>query len=216
METNTIYGWNNLGVGIDTHMLKNSEWGAAVYLSKSSYGINDEIWINPANNYTTGCAGNSVSSGQTTGCLNAYNADNGKKASTTGNITGIYDMSGGTYEEVMGNLNNIASSSGLTPASIPDKYIDRYAAANNGYSNNYFGDAYYETSYNPYINGVGNINGAWYGDYSYTPETIYPWSVRGGSYDNGSGAGVFNFRRGTGGANSAYGFRPVIIVGNGL
>ena len=216
METDVVYGWDNTGNGIDTHMLKNTEWGAVAYLSKSSYGINNEVWINPANDYTTGCAGNTVSSYPTSGCINAYNTILGFNASTSGNITGIYDISGGAWEYVTGNINNLPASSGLNPSLISDKYIDRYAATNNGYSSNYFGDAYYETSYNPYINGVGNGYGAWYLDYSYTPENIYPWFARGGVLSYAAGAGSFVFGRSAGGALSDLGFRPAIIVGNGL
>ena len=35
--------------------------------------------------------------------INRYNSEKGYLASTTGNITGIYDMSGGAWEYVMGN-----------------------------------------------------------------------------------------------------------------
>ena len=218
METDTIYGWDNSGNGIDTHMMKNIEWGAVAYLAKSTYGINDEIWINPANNYTTGCAGNSVSSATTTGCLNAYNTVSGINASTTRNITGIYDMSGGSWEYVMGNLDNLAASSGLTPSSIPNKYIDRYISTTNySYNDSYFGDAYFETSYNAYVkNTSGLTNGSWYGDYSYAPYSTSPWFVRGGLYNNGAGAGAFYFGRFTGEAYSYRGFRPALLVASGL
>jgi hypothetical protein len=36
-----------IGSGIDTHMMKNTEWGAVAYLFKSLYGKSAEIWINP-------------------------------------------------------------------------------------------------------------------------------------------------------------------------
>ena len=39
--------------------------------------------INPANNFTTGCAGDSVSSSSTTDCLWTYDTTNGVKASST-------------------------------------------------------------------------------------------------------------------------------------
>ncbi|MDD3391922.1 MAG: prepilin-type N-terminal cleavage/methylation domain-containing protein [Bacilli bacterium] len=91
---------------VDTHMMKNMEWGAVAYLSHSKYGINVEIRYNNSNTYTTGCAASSkpTTGYQTTGysgCENAYNTETGILASTTGNITGIYDMAGGTTEYVM-------------------------------------------------------------------------------------------------------------------
>ena len=99
MESNSIYGWPTAsglkGDGtyttdknnIDTHLMKNSEWGAVAYLSKSQYGKNtEEIWINNDRNYTMGCAANSAIQGVNDGCLNIYESTNGVKASTTGNI----------------------------------------------------------------------------------------------------------------------------------
>ena len=38
----------------DSHMMKNTEWGAAAYLSHSIYGINKEIAINNNSDYITG------------------------------------------------------------------------------------------------------------------------------------------------------------------
>ena len=40
METNSRYGWGTSGKGIDTHMMKNTEWGAVALLSGSRYGKN--------------------------------------------------------------------------------------------------------------------------------------------------------------------------------
>src|SRR5690606_19467069 len=95
---------------VNTHMMKNTEWGAVAYLSKSIYGANDEIWINNSSTYTTGCAGNSVSANYYNGCQNAYNTPNGQKASTTHNIYGVYDMSGGALEYVAAYVDSGHSS----------------------------------------------------------------------------------------------------------
>ena len=41
--------------------MKNDEWGAVAYLSKSKYGKeNEEVWINNSSSYITGSAGNSA------------------------------------------------------------------------------------------------------------------------------------------------------------
>ncbi len=89
----------------DSHMMKNSEWGAVAYLSQSRYGKyghdKEEIYINNCSNFTTGIAGNMVDEIKTDNCINTYETIKGQKASTTGNITGIYDMSGGAWERVM-------------------------------------------------------------------------------------------------------------------
>ena len=261
METDTLYGWNNTGSGIDTHLMKNIEWGVVAYLYYSNYGkygntsyigSNKEIYLNNSTSFITGrsmgapggsgiitptneyitegyytydgkCATihanlpapcNSGSVGQ-----NLINKSLSFGATTTGNITGIYDMSGGSWEYVMANLDNIAGSSGLNPASIPDKYIDRYSNTfNYGYSNIYFGDSFYETSYNAYINNsIGNQNGAaWYTDYSCALNSTLPWIDRGGDFFNNIYAGQFSFYCRSGDAANYSSFRPVLIVGTGL
>ena len=40
------------------------------------------------------------------GIVYPYNAQLGAKSSSTGNVYGVYDMSGGAYENVMANYNN--------------------------------------------------------------------------------------------------------------
>jgi hypothetical protein len=47
MQTNNHYGWGTTGNGLDTHMMKNIEWGAVAYLTQSIYGKNSQVWINP-------------------------------------------------------------------------------------------------------------------------------------------------------------------------
>ena len=133
IESNSKYGLSSSEV--DTHMMKNMEWGAVAYLTNSKYGRYEasgscissgcEIWINNNSDFTTGCAGGSVDASSTTSC-NQWNTTNGVKASTTGNIYGIYDMSGGAWEYVMGNMAN--SSGGFNPGSSglsqPDSHME--------------------------------------------------------------------------------------------
>ncbi len=226
MKNNPVYGWNSNKV--DTHMMKNTEWGAVAYLTQSQYGANTELWINNANNYETGCAANSVSQGgSTTGCLNTYNTLNGVKSSTTFNITGIYDMSGGAIERTLSNYNNSSATSGFTNAyitNLSDKYIDRYNTPVpnllNGigmdYDNTVYGDAVYETSgsiarYNG-TTWVGNSGASWYNDSSYMPFTSATWFLRGGAFNNGTFAGLYTFSSTFGGLHNSYSFRPVLYV----
>ena len=94
----------------ETHMIKNMEWGAVTYLSHSKYGINKEIALNSNSSQITGCdpqSSDSTSSGTT---CNAYNTELGQTSSTTGNIYGVYDMSGGTSEYTMGGKVNSSGS----------------------------------------------------------------------------------------------------------
>jgi hypothetical protein len=100
--------------GLDTHQMKNMEWGAVAYLTHSIYGKNSEVWLNPYGDGTTwrmktGYAGGSVNSGalaEGNANLVVYNTGNGPNASTTGNVYGIYDMSGGAWEYVAAFLDN--------------------------------------------------------------------------------------------------------------
>ena len=89
----------NYETSLNSHMMKNSEWGAVVYLAQSSYGKNAEVWINPNSNYLTGHAGTGKNV-EVTLSTSEYNTTNGVQASTTGNVYGIYDMSGGAFEQV--------------------------------------------------------------------------------------------------------------------
>ena len=212
MRNNSKYGWSSTEV--DTHMMKNTEWGAVAYLSKSEYGANEEIWINNSSTFITGCAGDSVSDGSYSGCQNAYNTATGQKASTTHNIYGVYDMSGGAYEYVAAYVDNGHSNLTTYGQSIINadiKYKDVYTiGASDSQANNYeanknkYGDAVHETS------SSYESSNSWYGDYSYMPFSSFPWFLRGGYYDDGADAGAFNFGSGNGNAFSYSSFRPVV------
>ena len=224
---------------IDTHMMKNMEWGAVAYLSNSIYGrytasstcisSGCETWINNVNTGTgttagvqwgpsiTGCAGSSVSAAVTnsmSSCANGYDWSTlGVNASTNGNITGIYDMSGGDWENVMGNMvdstgNYYPSSSGLTKPDI--KYFDSYAYSATVYTDHArgkLGDATKET-----LKTFGSETGGWYGDYAGLPGGISSWFIRGGLCNGGTGAGVFGFYRSSAGSGALVSFRSVITA----
>ena len=232
---------------VDTHMIKNTEWGAVTYLTNSIYGrYNDvatciasgcEVWINNINTgygsgnvvdgqiqwgpSITGCAGPSTSasvSSSQTACASGYDwTAKGVNASTTGNQYGIYDMSGGAWEYVMGvqkdaNGNVQVGSSGFSTASLPDsKYYDLYdyqAEEGNEYTRYHLGDSTKE----PLKNCSSQGQNAWWNDGSYNIYSANPWVKRGGRSDNGTSAGVFDFGRDTGVAWSALSFRSVLIA----
>ena len=199
-------------------MMKNDEWGAVAYLSKSKYGKqNEEVWINNSSSYITGSAGNSASAGTDAGTTNDYTSTQGVKASTTGTVYGVYDMSGGAWEYVAGYVNNGNSSltsygSSLVNGDTKTKNVYNKASSDNN-TNNYnansgkYGDAVYETSAN------GNSSSSsWYGDCSYFPNASYPFFGRGGSYDGGTIAGVFYFSSVNGYIGSGSSFRPVLVA----
>ena len=199
------------GLSGDSHMIKNMEWGAVAYLKQSKYGLGEtNIGINNNSSYTTGCGATAGSSSSST--CEAYNTTNGMLASTTGNIYGVYDMSGGAWEYVMGNMVNssgafYASNSGFSSA--PDaKYYDAYTygTSSKDHGRGKLGDATKET-----LATFGSYNGGWYSDYAYFVDSSYSWFSRGGSYDDGSDAGVFSFGHNYG-EGSSYGSSRVILV----
>ena len=162
---------------VDTHMSKNNEWGAVAYLTQSIYGrcadstSCSEIGINNNSSYKTGYGAPAGSSSSATN--GAYNTALGKAASTTNNIYGIYDMSGGRGEYVMGVYNNSKSASGFND--LPDsKYYNNYTTTE------YQGHALYATK-------------GWYYDGNDVLDTSKSWYVRGGEYNSGLSAGVFYY-----------------------
>ena len=182
---------------LNSHMLKNSEWGAVAYLTESKYGRNGtEVTINNSSEYITGSA-------QTTsGTTNDYKSAEGVLASSTGNVTGIYDLSGGAHEYVAayytgGNSTYLNYGRSLVNE-IEKKYVTAYTGANVN-SDYKLGDATYETS-------------GWHGDNAYFVDWESPFFVRGGYFDDGSDAGVFYFYYCNGAAYSNVSFRMCLAV----
>ena len=112
--TNTdFYGLNN----VDTHMMKNSEWGAVAYLTQSQYGRNNEevsinnFSINDSSKMIYGVTGlysSTVSAATNTDITTAenYDSSNGIKGSSTKNATGVYDLSGCVWQRTTGYITN--------------------------------------------------------------------------------------------------------------
>ena len=181
---------------VDTHMSKNNEWGAVAYLTQSIYGrcINSttctEVGINNNSNYITGI-GATPGASNANSTTNSYETTLGIGASTTGNIYGIYDMSGGSHEYVMGISNKTIGSSGFS--SLPDeKYYNNYT------SSSYTGHALTETS-------------GWYNDYLSFVTTSSSWMFRGGYYSDTTQAGVFQFNVGNG-ASQSFGSTRMVVT----
>lgn len=111
---------------MNSHLTKNSEWGAVTYLTYSQYGRNGhKIDINDTK-YTGGGS-----------ATTAYIETTNQKQSTTGNAYGIYDMSNGICEYVSIFRNVDAQNlyqgqsdwqkfTGLSTSSTSTKYATRY------------------------------------------------------------------------------------------
>ena len=100
---------------MNSHMMKNTEWGSVAYLQHSKYGSMQSVRFNNNSANITGYAAvneptcNSFGKfedcnkfGTESSITQLYNTLVGYLASTTGNISGVYDMSGGTIEYMMG------------------------------------------------------------------------------------------------------------------
>ena len=172
---------------LNSHMLKNSEWGTVAYLTHSQYGRNGtEIEMNDES-YVT-----------------AMGDIANVKQSSTGNVYGIYDLSGGALEyvssyyngsEALSNGNSFAVKNGIS-----DKYSTIYTGTvlNENYKNS---DATYETD-------------GWNDDYANFIDLENAFFVRGGRFgSNISNSGIFFFSSSNGYGNNGYGgFRMCIIV----
>ena len=119
-----VYSWRGIQVAnafytsydykrkLDSHMMKNTEWGAVAYLQHSAYGSATNVRINNNSDMITGFQANNEPTCITqhtneecnrccsdNTCNTAY--PNSVLSSTTNNISGIFDMAGGAREHVM-------------------------------------------------------------------------------------------------------------------
>ena len=214
---------------VDAHMMKNTEWGAVAYLKQSKYGLGTtDIGLNnyKSSPYLTGCGAASGSSFSTT--CNAYNTTDGMSASTTGNITGIYDMSAYTGTYVMGVMqdntgtntpmsgSSSSYNSGFTGKIYDSGNFTQYSGV--AFPNSKYYDLYAYGTSNTYDTRriLGDATGevaSWYGDYSDFVYSAYPWFLRGSRSNGPTGAGVFTFLRYYGSPDPHFAFRSVLAPG---
>ena len=234
-ETAKKIGINN-SLSLETSMMKNSEWNAVAILSQSLYGrcpsdsTCPDVSVNNSSSYITGSSGGS-STASSSNTVYAYNTNEGQTASTTMNVTGVYDMNGGAAEWVMGVL---LDSDGK-PRSGDDKTY------NSGYNGKIYNggteiektdgktlpeskyyDSFTITGENTRVNLTTGCNGGkcygtvefggWYDDGFYSINPANPWLFRGGNFSDGAVAGLWLFG-GSGGLAFEYvSFRAVIRV----
>lgn len=104
---------NNFGLDsskVETHLMTKTEWDAIKALTSSTtYGRgNTSIYVNnygvadaegkKTDTTLTGCSSGNTSSGASTKCQYTYATNEAIRGTTTGNITGIYDLAGGVRE----------------------------------------------------------------------------------------------------------------------
>ena len=228
----SVSSWRNISIGkaynnsynynrnLESHMMKNSEWGAIAYLTQSIYGKNTyKISNNVSNDYITG--GTKVES-------DVYNSH--IIETTTGNATGIYDLSGSAWEFVSTFINNgyarLKEYGGteegyLLQTNISSKYKTVYSKSqtdtgNGNYDNTHAiqnynanlqrrGDAMYETSTNGYGSTAWNVNSSFY------IQLDIPFLIRGGDFASRNSAGLFSYNGTSGQANASDSFRVVLV-----
>ena len=217
----TIGDMYNLGYAYDrekeSHLMKNSEWGAVAYLTESKYGRN-------------GTAVASNSTGYYTAGGNGATPVTNKSQSTTGNEYGIFDTVGGAYEYVAGYIADTSQSYGNSFASNnpnddnakndkteSTQYATVYQmSTSNSLTDNYnlninkiFGDATIETS------TAGNGTTSWNSANSYfvgiNNGYNYPFFRHGGFY-GATDAGSFDFNYSYGYGSSTSSFRVCLAV----
>ena len=273
-----------LPVSADSHLMKDSEWGAVSYLAQSKYGLeNNEICINNIT-LNSGSAARTKDDGKTgiesvyavTGLTSKKTVDkegekpenennvgenaqevveqinsvteniptsigeiytwkqmSGQKASSSGTIYGIYDLSGGVWERTASytannhdNLTSFGKSllyNGSKTDETSTKYTTVYAhssedktgtAGNTASQKNYdmeankrkFGNAIAETS------TTGNGNTSWFDNVSWFVGLSSPFSVRGGIWWEKASAGLFCYSRENGNSYYYLGFRVALVA----
>ena len=137
--SNAFYTTYNYQRELDSHMMKNTEWGAVAYLTNSIYGRCsenkcEEVRINNNSNITGSSAVSVPTCGPTetsTEC-NRYGTDSAfviysnpasVVSSTTNNYYGVFDMAGGASEYVMGVL---ADSNGKPASGFDSIYNSNF------------------------------------------------------------------------------------------
>ena len=180
-ESGNIYGLSSSTT--DSHLMKNSEWGAVAYLAQSKYGNNNnEPYIN---NIT----------------LNSGSTKRTETAGKTG-INSVYAVTGVTTGTTSTKYVTVYPHD--TAETSTD--IDTKSRANYNVNKYIFGDAIRETS----ASGTGATS--WKGDYSYFQALDSPFSVRGGSLWIVSYAWLFYFHRDSGASSYYDSFRPVLVA----
>lgn len=206
---------------LNSHMAKNSEWGAIVYLAYSMYGTGGIDIAKSSNGTITG----GITSTSTPEKI--YNENYSQ--STTNNPYGVYDLRGGSYERVASYVNyennsfDLLTYGGTNEGDLYGSALERststryktvYAASGTSQGNSYElaaskkGDAIYETS-TSYQGRTSWNNGTGNGVNSIFPTDIYPFFYYGGGCTN-DGTGMFFFDKFTGDGEWDRAFRVIL------
>ncbi len=166
-----------------------------------------------------------------------WNQLTGTKASSTGTIYGIYDLSGGTLERTAayianenenikkygesiaydGNILKTASTKYTTAypfnvstdnTGIVNNDTNLNAATTNNYTKNTL--IYGDSIRETSTAGTGSVS--WHDGYSYYPGLFYPFFDYGGAFWDKANSGIFSFNRVDGSSLCSVGFRTVLTI----
>ena len=215
MATVTTFGLSN-----DTiHVERNLEWGAVAYLTSSKYGKTGnpeygrnekEVTTNNYNQFVTGCGTRIITNNPSSSC-HPYDTSDGQAASTTGNITGVYDLNGSATEYIMGVITDdsgkvLVGPSQFDPTELAQlaqdgKYLDTYLPGEQtDFSRGKLGDATiemgpFQTDKTSWYNDIGKMVGK--------EISSNGWFIRGGRFDDKELSGIFAFNGWWTGAGAA-------------
>ena len=197
LAKNATYGEN---IKLNSHMAKNSEWGAITYLAQSKYGVNKQK-VEQCNKLYTG--------GDTNIAI-IYGTN--KRQSTTHNAYGVYGINGGasertaSYVDYREGINDSNLTNGgygqegsilgknETERAMSTEYKTVYEASGTSYKDSYKlaeerkGDALWETS-----DSRHSPTSTWFGAYGNFPYNFSAFFRRGGdtSTDSNSNSSMF-------------------------
>lgn len=225
-SANNPYGLSN----VDSHLTKNSEWGAVSYLAYSKYGTNaqevniNNVSVNSENTTfaVTGYGASQEIKNEVITSLNSINSNlqqgdfksiQGQMASTTGNMYGIYDLNGGMWEYTSGYIGDNIDEYGEPLKLDSNIYKNKYAGISNENILNYqqqdnikrVGEAIWEVS------KIGTGATAWNNNTSEFG-ALNQFTIRGGNWQSGINGGLFAFSYTEGFCNYKVGFRAILIV----
>ena len=216
VSTNMKNNTDLYGAGIancDPHLMKNTEWGAVAYLTQSKYGRNGtEVALNNSTDRITGRSNGGIDGSENSF---SYEKEEGQLASSTGNIYGIYDLNGGSFERIAAYIDtSVALTNGQELVNAPERHKNVYEASEDETSENNFeinskayGDAIYE------ISSYENQYSAWFSDYSRFSFGTDAFLVRGGGYYSTMlESGIFFYNMNAGVAATNGGFRSVLCI----
>ena len=241
-KSSDFYG---LSSNTNSHMLKNSEWGAITYLTQSQYGRNGaEVNISnygtnfeeePYRDAITGIYADGTDNWIAASFGNPWYTVEGQLGSSTGNITGIYDLNGCVQERVACYISNgdysLVANTGISNWIKTEVSENGYLTESSKYYTVYPFDASSDTgedNWNKYSSlksstyGYGDAmieitteieedyNNTWLDTKSWYMNMYYPFMGRGGTFTSGPYSGSFVYGEDIGYGGETNGFRVIL------